>query len=37
MGVMNDPSWWASPSKVASHFGTSGLVVAAAIGVTHPI
>ncbi|GJR05346.1 hypothetical protein Tco_0528330 [Tanacetum coccineum] len=37
MGVINDPSWWASPSKVASHFGTSGLVVAAAIGVTHPI
>ncbi|GKF84130.1 hypothetical protein Tco_0249028, partial [Tanacetum coccineum] len=36
MGVRNDPSWWALPPKVASHFGTSGLVVvAAATGVTH--
>ncbi|GKC20113.1 hypothetical protein Tco_1022263 [Tanacetum coccineum] len=37
MGVKNDPSWLASPSKVASHFGTSGLDVAAATGVTHPL
>ncbi|GJZ33922.1 bifunctional riboflavin kinase/FMN phosphatase isoform X2 [Tanacetum coccineum] len=37
MGVKNDPSWLASPSKVASHFGTSGLAVAAATGVTHPL
>ncbi|GJV16711.1 peptidase C48, SUMO/sentrin/Ubl1 [Tanacetum coccineum] len=31
------PSWWVLPSKEASHFGTSGLAVAAATGVTHSL
>ncbi|XP_023738414.1 uncharacterized protein LOC111886407 isoform X1 [Lactuca sativa] len=30
-------NWCASPSKVASHFGTSGVAVAAATGITHPL
>ncbi|KAL8262156.1 hypothetical protein R6Q59_026205 [Mikania micrantha] len=37
MGVKNSQSWWASPSKIASHFGTSGVAVAAATGITHPL
>ncbi|KAJ0699254.1 hypothetical protein HanOQP8_Chr10g0353771 [Helianthus annuus] len=38
MGVKNDEqSWWASPSNVASHFGTSGVAVATATGITHPL
>lgn len=31
------PSWAASPSHVFYHFGTSGLSVAVATGVTHPL
>ncbi|GKA90566.1 hypothetical protein Tco_0812436 [Tanacetum coccineum] len=37
IGMKNDPSWRASPSKVASHFGTGGLAVAVATGVTHAL
>ncbi|KAI3749309.1 hypothetical protein L2E82_19916 [Cichorium intybus] len=37
MGVKFNHNWWASPSKVASHFGTSGVAVAAATGITHPL
>lgn len=37
MGRKDNFSWWASPSKVASHFGTSGVAVAAATGITHPL
>ncbi|KAK9067655.1 hypothetical protein SSX86_011766 [Deinandra increscens subsp. villosa] len=37
MGVKNNQSWSASPSKVASHFGTSGVAVATATGITHPL
>ncbi|PWA89236.1 Mitochondrial carrier domain-containing protein [Artemisia annua] len=37
MGVKNPLIWWASPLKVASHFGSSGVDVAAATGVTHPL
>lgn len=37
MGVKDIQNWWASPSKVASHFGTSGAAVAAATGITHPL
>ncbi|KAI3760060.1 hypothetical protein L1987_50449 [Smallanthus sonchifolius] len=37
MGVKNNQSWRDSPSKVASHFGTSGVSVAAATAITHPL
>lgn len=37
MRAMNNQSWSASPSKVASHFGTSGVAVAAATSITHPL
>ncbi|KVH94462.1 Mitochondrial carrier domain-containing protein [Cynara cardunculus var. scolymus] len=37
MGVKDIQNWWTSPSKVASHFGTSGAAVAAATGITHPL
>lgn len=37
MGVKLNQNWWASPSKVAYHFGTSGVAVAAATGITHPL
>ncbi|KAK3003242.1 hypothetical protein RJ639_018184 [Escallonia herrerae] len=30
-------NWWVSPSNVAYHFGTSGISVAAATGITHPL
>lgn len=30
-------SWAVSPSNVAYHFGTSGLSVAVATGITHPL
>lgn len=30
-------NWCASPSKVASHFGTSGVAIAKATGITQPL
>ena len=39
MKVKNEKQSWSavSPSEVAYHFGTSGLSVAAATAVTHPL
>ncbi|XP_076932662.1 uncharacterized protein LOC143598296 [Bidens hawaiensis] len=36
-GMKNSQSWSASPSNVASHFGTSGVAVATATTITHPL
>ncbi|KAF3436374.1 hypothetical protein FNV43_RR23466 [Rhamnella rubrinervis] len=37
MKVKEMQSWVVSPSNVAYHFGTSGLSVAVATGITHPL
>lgn len=37
MKVKDKQSWAVSPSNVAYHFGTSGLSVAVATGITHPL
>lgn len=37
MRVDEKQNWWVSPSNVVYHFGTSGMSVAAATGITHPL
>lgn len=37
MRVDENHNWWVSPSNVVYHFGTSGMSVAAATGITHPL